>query len=1588
MAFDTSLDVAIDTTGANPWTLDPGGSPISPDVMTGQLAGGGYYTAWATDTNLDGLPDSLAVQRYSATGIPTGSIVQLGQLPVKQLIGSDQDLRDLFSLDALNGGGYAVAYRVPTPNTQFNWTINAAQFPSLSSISAVQTFVGKPAQFIVSGSFSGLNFALRDVSGAVGDVALTKVDNGDGTATITVSSANLASFGNPERLALVVTGSNLSFTSMSITGAGEENWRFFADNATASHSLSALAFQVAPAPSAPYAALLSDLTGRVQSFHVTSVTAAPSATVAYTLVVTTSSEVMASLGLFAGGQTSVTISGLSYTLQPNGVILVSGATLVPDGSGNIAVPTALLNALSYHDAQISLAAVNIASGSTFSGSATVIAPTVVTEALHARVYDAAGGLTFDHVIDTSTAPEWILDRDGLAANPHVIAGNLASGGFFVSWMADTNHDGTPDAVAVQKYAANGTASGGVVQLGQLPLLQLAGAPDDAAHYYDLEVLGSGGFAMSYEVPAPSDGADYPVFNASGTGAANLFFIGKPHSFTISIASGSLGSATFALRGLNGSGQTIDVPMTATVNGTVATITVTAANLAQLANPERVSLAITGLPANVSATAHAELEPNWRYGGTEPTSPVHLTGTVAATGFVSLGSTAGRAESFHVGSVTAASGSPTYSMSVVVDGHVRSDMGLFAPSQAVVHDGFTYTLTANGLIQVTGAFAPDGGGNIAVPAWLLTTLNYRDAGIALSIGNLAQSSSWSGDVTVRAPTVVTESIHTRVYDAAGALQFDHTIDTTAAHEWVVDTDGNAVNPNVTTGELAGGGYYTSWLADTDGDGLPDAIGVQRFDASGNAVGGVVKLAGLPLKDLAGSHMDAGLLYSVDALTNGGYTASFDVQKPVVEFHGTLGNGTYPSGPAVFSYSNNLTIVGQAESVSVVSSTGNLTGLLFQLVGQNAQGQQVVVNLNMVGQGGAGTATISPADLAGFASNERVTFRITGMAAGQTVSVNGTSLQDQRYFADQPTTSVHLDNPVSSVVVGANTIYFGTSFAAGRAESFHVTAATAAPSATIGYSLQVTGSTVLWQLGLLAGQSMTIGGVAFTMQANGVLTSGSIAPDANGNIAVPTGLLSLLDYHDANIVLIASNLAQGSTFSTDVTTRTPFVVDDGLYTRTYDSAGNITRFYATAGPDYLTGGVANDTLDGLAGNDTLHGGAGTDSLDGRGGVDVAVFDGTRGSATVTRNGDHSLTVTTGLDGTDTLHHIEQVRFSDGLFSFTYASAVSNVVANFNPANGWSSQDQYPRHLADVNGDGFMDIVGFGFSGVLVSFGSAGGTFSNAAVVVANFGQTAGWSSDNSFHRELADVNGDGRADIIGFGIAGTLVSLAKADGTYDNPFTGVANFGSNQGWASQTGFARTVGDVNGDGKADIVGFGFAGALVSLGNGDGTFKPVATGIANFGVNQGWTSDTSFHRALADVNGDGKADIVGFGIAGTYVALSNGDGTFADAKLVLANFGANQGWSSNDSFSRLVTDVNGDHIADIVGFGIAGTLVAFGNGDGTFTEAGFDVANFGATQGWTSDNTYHREVADMNHDGLGDVVGFGIAGVLVGTNQGDFLI
>jgi hypothetical protein len=172
--------------------------------------------------------------------------------------------------------------------------------------------------------------------------------------------------------------------------------------------------------------------------------------------------------------------------------------------------------------------------------------------------------------------------------------------------------------------------------------------------------------------------------------------------------------------------------------------------------------------------------------------------------------------------------------------------------------------------------------------------------------------------------------------------------------------------------------------------------------------------------------------------------------------------------------------------------------------------------------------------------------------------------------------------------------------------------------------------------------------------------------------------------------------------------------------------------------------------------------------------------------------------------------------------------------------------------------------------------------------------------------------GRGDIVGFGLNG--VTFLR-NNIHPNPQFAIADFGYNAGgWRSEK-HPRLVGDTTGDGLGDIVGFGGAGVLVSRNNGT-SFSSSSLVLGDFGyVAGGWRVEKHV-RYVADLRKRGYADIIGFGDGGVLTSLNNGSGGYADAKLVLNDFGYNAGWRI-ERHLRFLADVTGNGIPDIVGFG-----------------------------------------------------------------------
>ena len=202
----------------------------------------------------------------------------------------------------------------------------------------------------------------------------------------------------------------------------------------------------------------------------------------------------------------------------------------------------------------------------------------------------------------------------------------------------------------------------------------------------------------------------------------------------------------------------------------------------------------------------------------------------------------------------------------------------------------------------------------------------------------------------------------------------------------------------------------------------------------------------------------------------------------------------------------------------------------------------------------------------------------------------------------------------------------------------------------------------------------------------------------------------------------------------------------------------------------------------------------------------------------------------------------------------------------------------HNDTLDGGAGNDVLNGGFGEDSLAGGSGddllvGGGFASNAVVTfefanayAKFGSNTPWGAEDK-ERELADVDGDGRADIVGFGQHATFVALGQEDGSFGPEIVAINDFATSQGWGNEA-YERRVADVNGDGLADVIGFGQHATYVALGQAGGTFGQITTAINAFAAAQGWGNE-AYERRVADINGDGRADIVGFGQHASYIAL-----------------------------------------------------------------------------------------------------------------------
>ncbi len=323
-------------------------------------------------------------------------------------------------------------------------------------------------------------------------------------------------------------------------------------------------------------------------------------------------------------------------------------------------------------------------------------------------------------------------------------------------------------------------------------------------------------------------------------------------------------------------------------------------------------------------------------------------------------------------------------------------------------------------------------------------------------------------------------------------------------------------------------------------------------------------------------------------------------------------------------------------------------------------------------------------------------------------------------------------------------------------------------------------------------------------------------------------------------------------------------------------------------------------------------------------------------------------------------------------------------------------------DFNRDGHLDLLGTCTltTSIFVLPGKGDGTFGAPIFTHVPFPIVSGFLDAFVQPLSSADINGDGIPDlaliiqttsVVGLSTPGMIGQTVTLTGNGDGTFGHLTTIGISP--AGTETYAVQLADVNGDGKPDLLGIAFnfdssgltypytAFFTVSLSDGHGGFQLThtypLTGIPQTGM------------MIADVNADGKLDVVFAGLSiaailngangsntidfsGVGVFLGTGNGSFTQSFAISdpqtpraqLTVGAGLGPVLGTKLPDLVTAVL---VQDNNNVNVVNGLLQFraNNGDGTFA----------APQDLTAPSPvlpFSLSIGDLNADGFADIVSF----------------
>jgi uncharacterized protein YjdB len=383
-------------------------------------------------------------------------------------------------------------------------------------------------------------------------------------------------------------------------------------------------------------------------------------------------------------------------------------------------------------------------------------------------------------------------------------------------------------------------------------------------------------------------------------------------------------------------------------------------------------------------------------------------------------------------------------------------------------------------------------------------------------------------------------------------------------------------------------------------------------------------------------------------------------------------------------------------------------------------------------------------------------------------------------------------------------------------------------------------------------------------------------------------------------------------------------------------------------------------------------------------IVYFGATR--ATVTTASATSLTVTVPTGATympvsvnntaSALTGYSQYPFLPTYDNSAYAPGTVNMNGKVDFATGTVP---YGVAIGDLDGDGKADlaVVNNGSSTVSVFRN----TSSSGAITAGSFAAKVDFTTGTGpVSVAIGDLDGDGKADLAVANYDNSTVSVfrntSSSGAITSGSFAAKVDFTTGSGPVSVS-----IGDLDGDGKADLAVANLSSATVSVLRNTSSSGAITAG--SFAAKVDFTTGTNPHSvAIGDLDGDGKADLAVSNYGSTSVSVFRN--TSSSGAITAGSFAAKVDFTTGTNpHSVAIGDLDGDGKADLaVTNNGSATVSVFRN---TGSSGAITAASFAAKVDFTTGtNPRIVSIGDLDGDGKADlaVANYGSTSVSVFRN------